>query len=206
MDEYGPDMIQGGGGQASDSKGSAGIRGSGNQSSGSKCSDDPPPWSHGAVSAGQVLSVQDLLPYQGRLVTAQEGSKEAQGPSRHQESYVNDTEVLPIQGGRGQGFEFLDASGVTQWLRDDWDWSRGCAPRWGRGEGSVMAQGTIRGQLSTYKTQLPPTTQGWIDFYQAVEIHWKWPATDPQHLCKSRKPPPGHAFNVYMVTNSDEQE
>jgi hypothetical protein len=55
MDEYGPDMIQGGGGQASDSKGSAGIPGGGNQSSGGECSDDPPPWSHDAVPAGQVL-------------------------------------------------------------------------------------------------------------------------------------------------------
>jgi hypothetical protein len=160
MDEYGPNKIQGGGGQASDSKGSAGIRGGSNQSLGSKCLDDPPPWSHGAVPTGQVLSVQDLLPYQGRLVTAQEGSKEAQGPSRHQESYVDNTGVSPIQGGRGQGFEFLDASGVTQWLRDDWDWSRGCAPKWGRGEGSVTVQGTIWGQRSTYITQLPPTTQG----------------------------------------------
>jgi hypothetical protein len=48
--------------------------------------------------------------------------------------------------------------------------------------------------------------QGWIDFYQAAEIHWKWLATVPQHLRKSHKPPPGHAFNVYTVTNSDEQE
>jgi hypothetical protein len=55
MDEDGPDIIRGGGGQASDSKGSAGIPGGGNQSSGGECSDDPPPWSHDAVPAGQVL-------------------------------------------------------------------------------------------------------------------------------------------------------
>ncbi len=52
----------------------------------------------------------------------------------------------------------------------------------------------------------PPTLQGWTSFLQAAEVHWKWPATDPQHPRSAREPPPGHALNIYTMTNSEAQD
>jgi hypothetical protein len=106
-----------------------------------------------------------------------------------------------IRGGGHQGSGSKHSEESPESQTDDRHWFRGCAPGWGSGEGRVAARGPIRG--STYDTELPPTTKGWMDFYQAAEIHWKWPAIDPQHPRKSREPPPGHAFNVHTVTNSE---
>ncbi len=52
----------------------------------------------------------------------------------------------------------------------------------------------------------PPTLQGWTAFLEAAEVHWKWPATDPQHPRSAREPPPGHALNIYTMTNSEVQD
>jgi hypothetical protein len=52
----------------------------------------------------------------------------------------------------------------------------------------------------------PPTSQGWTSFLQAAEVHWKWPATDPQHPRSAREPPPGHALSIYTMTNSEAQD
>ncbi len=88
-----------------------------------------------------------------------------------------------IQGGGDQGSGSKYSEELPESQMDDWDWFKGCAPGWGCGEGRVAARGALRG--STYDTELPPTTKGWMDFYQAAEIHWKWPAIDPQHPRKS---------------------
>jgi hypothetical protein len=101
-----------------------------------------------------------------------------------------------LRGGGGQGFGSdaeLSESPKGYWDLDV-DLYRGCTPGWGRGEGSAEQE------LTDY-TDLPLTKKGWMDFYDAAVIHWKWPAIDPQHPRKPREPPPGHAFNVYMVTS-----
>jgi hypothetical protein len=33
-------------------------------------------------------------------------------------------------------------------------------------------------------------------------MHWKWPATDPQHPQSAQERPPRHSLNIYTVTNS----
>jgi hypothetical protein len=53
--------------------------------------------------------VEDLLPYQRTRVAAQEGSKEGQGPSRHQETYVNNNKVALTPQGWS---EFFHAAAV----------------------------------------------------------------------------------------------
>jgi hypothetical protein len=48
----------------------------------------------------------------------------------------------------------------------------------------VHGVGLGRGPLSMHVDNTvfdPPTLQGWTAFLQATEVHWKWPATDPQH-------------------------
>jgi hypothetical protein len=121
MEEDGPDMIRGGGGQ--------GL--------GSKCSEESlvpnlisnPAWGYGAgpVGQGQIPSPDDPLPYQRTGENISE---------------------------RSRASEF------------------GHAVAHGAGNRATYGDDT-----GTDKT----CSQGWSDFLQAVEIHWKWPVTDPQH-------------------------
>ena len=109
--------------------------------------------------------------------------------------------VLRGGGDQGSGSEDeLSESPKEDWDLD-WDLYRGCAPGWGRVEGTTVAQRAEQ-ELTDY-TELPLTTKGWMDFYDAAVIHWKWPAIDPQHPHKPLEPPPGHAFNVYVVTSAE---
>jgi hypothetical protein len=129
---------------------------------------------------------------------------------------------LKLMGGIGSE---ESASRGAQWPEDDPDWFRGCAPGWGRGEGRGYGVGqdvgatvgnragpvgqrgrdmpaAIQGYLSMYvdDSEFSPVTQGRHKFFQAAEIHWKWPRTDPQHPQSSQEPPPGHRLNIYTMT------
>jgi hypothetical protein len=73
----------------------------------------------------------------------------------------------------------------------------------------VHGVGLRRGPLSMHVVDTdfdPPTLQGWTSFLQAAEVHWKRPATDPQHPHSAWELPPGDALNIYTMTNSEAQD